>query len=317
MAGTNKLHLTTLDSAGATPLYLPLRRGDLALLFLKLLTLLSERSLSQYKSDGIEVFSMLFDNKVKIIITASAAVVLLIAGAVSSAVSRPAETVPVETTQPTEVALKYESHMIPSVKAELQDTLMAGCETHACVSLLKSLGYDIDIFRFADSYLDCKPVTEDEVTGEKFGPDMNSAFAGTAYAGWGAYAPSMAKSMNRYLSDVKSEQKAYVLEGRPTLEELCRDYIDNDIPVVIWATSDMKEPFEHEMWEINYVDENAKYKLGDKFVWMIYEHCLVLCGYDKDYYYFSDSIVGDISHYAHDLSETRYEQLGWQAIVVK
>lgn len=260
---------------------------------------------------------MRFNNTFKIILLSAAVVLLLTVGAVSTALSQPPDRSSDEAPEPTEAVSKPQSHQIPSVKAQLQDTLMAGCETHACVALLQSLGYDIDIFRFADNYLDCRPVTEDEVTGEKYGPDMNSAFAGTAYAGWGAYAPLMAKCMNHYLQDVKSSQKAYVIEEKLTLEQLCEQYIDHDIPVVIWATSDMKEPFEHEMWKINYVDENAKYKIGDTFVWMIYEHCLVLCGYDKDNYYFSDSIVGDISHFARDLSETRYEQLGWQAIVVK
>ena len=50
---------------------------------------------------------------------------------------------------------------------------------------------------------------------------------------------------------------------------------------------------------------------------MYHEHCLVLCGYDKDYYYFSDSVAGGISHFAKDVSEKRYEQLDSQAIVVK
>lgn len=258
---------------------------------------------------------MRFNNRIIIILIAVAAGLLLTAGAVFSTLSVPDNTpdaVPTEAV----VQTKTESRMIARVKATLQDTLMAGCETHACVSLLQSWGYDIDVFQFADNYLDCHEVTEDEETGEKFGPDMNSAFAGTAYAGWGVYAPSMAKSMNKYLADVKSEQKAYVLENM-TLKDLCDQYIDNDVPVMIWATSDMKEPFEREMWEVNYVDENAKYKKGEQFKWMIYEHCLVLCGYDREYYYFSDSIVGAISHYGHDLSEKRYEQLGMQAIVVK
>lgn len=257
---------------------------------------------------------MRYINKTKLILISFAIVVLLIAGAITGRRPKPVAT-PDEAPVP-KAENRPESKILPNVKAQLQDTLMAGCETHACVSLLQSLGYDIDIFQFADNYLDCYPVTEDEETGEKFGPDMNSGFAGTAYAGWGVYAPAMAKFMNHYLSDVKSSQKAYVLENM-TLDELCRQYIDNDIPVIIWASSGMKDPFEHEMWKVDYVDENAKYKKGETFVWMIYEHCLVLCGYDKNDYYFSDSIVGDISHFAQALSEDRYEQLGMQAIVVK
>lgn len=253
--------------------------------------------------------------KLIIILLAVGAVILLTAGAVISAVSsKPAEDKVTQTESDATEALPT-SHMISGVKATLQDTLMAGCETHACTSLLQSLGFDIDVFSFAENYLDCHYVYEDE-NGETFGPDMNSAFAGTAYAGWGIYAPAMARCMNNYLKDMKSELKAYVLENK-TLEELTREYIDNDIPVMVWATTDMHEPIEREVWTVNYVDENAKYKIGDKFTWMLHEHCLVLCGYDEKDYFFSDSVVGDISHFEKSLCEKRYEQLGYQAIVVK
>lgn len=255
------------------------------------------------------------NNKFMIIILALSAAVLLAAGAVISAVnpSLPAQTDPQEVSQASKAPPT--SHSIPGVKASLQDTLMAGCETHACTSLLQSLGFDIDVYTFADKYLDCHYVYEDE-NGETFGPDMNSAFAGTAYAGWGIYAPAMARCMNNYLKDMKSGLKAYVIENK-TLEELTREYIDNDIPVMIWATTDMHEPIEREVWTVNYVDENAKYKIGDKFTWMLHEHCLVLCGYDEKDYFFSDSVVGDISHFEKAVSQKRYEQLGNQAIVVK
>lgn len=253
--------------------------------------------------------------KLTVILLAAAAVILLAAGAIISATSsKPAE----QQTDQTEVIAteaKPTSHMISGVKATLQDTLKAGCETHACTSLLQSLGFDIDIYAFAENYLDCHYVYEDE-NGETFGPDMNSAFAGSAYAGWGIYAPAMARCMNNYLKDMKSDLKAYVIENK-SLEELTREYIDNDVPVMIWATTDMQEPIESEVWTVNYVDENAKYKIGDKFKWMLHEHCLVLCGYDEKDYYFSDSVAGDISHFEKSVCQKRYEQLGYQAIVVK
>ena len=260
---------------------------------------------------------MRVNEKTKMYLVLAAVVVLLVSGLIiglATAKPAPSESDTAETSAapPTEAP----THMIEGVTASLQDTLMAGCETHACTSLLQSLGYDIDEFAFANNYLDCHYVYEDEVTGEKFGPDMNSGFAGTAYAGWGIYAPAMAKCMNKYLSDVKSSQKAYVIEDK-TLSELCTEYIDNDIPVMVWATTDMQEPSVYDAWTVNYVDENAKYKMGDKFTWMIHEHCLVLCGYDAKDYFFSDSVVGDISHFEKNISEKRFEQLGYQAIVVK
>lgn len=209
------------------------------------------------------------------------------------------------------------SHMIPKAAKYVipQTELMAGCETYACTMLFHILGFDIDEFTFAENYLDCHYVFEDE-DGNKEGPDMYSAFAGTAYGGWGVYAPSMAKSMNLYLDDQKSDLNAYNYENVP-LETLCEEYTVNDIPVMIWATTDMQEPYVFDVWTVNYVDENAKTKIGDTFEWYAHEHCLVLVGFDENEYYFCDSAAGEVSHFKKDLVAKRYEQLGTQCIVVK
>ena len=220
-----------------------------------------------------------------------------------------------ETVAPTEAPVG--SHHIESIVPALaQGEMKAGCETHAVCSLLKTLGYEIDDFDFADYYIEVHPVYKDEETGYMEGPDMYSGFAGSPYAGWGIYAPAMAKHINSYLKDVNSNQKAYFLEGE-SLPDLCKEYIDKDIPVAVWATTNMEEPYAFDTWTVNYVDENAKYKLGDSFSWPAHEHCLTLCGYDEKYYYFSDSVIGDISKFERALAEERYEQLGKQAIVVK
>ena len=238
----------------------------------------------------------------------------IIAACISPANSRPAEP------EPTEPAVQEntipESYMINSVKAIAMDDLKAGCETYACTMLLNSLGFDLDAHTIADSYLNCQYVylTEDGLDGE--GPDMYSAFAGTAYAGWGVYAPSMAKSMNEYLKDQKSNLKAYALEN-VELDDLVEQYVSKGVPVMIWATTYMQEPYVYHTWTVNYVDENAKTKIGDKFSWYMHEHCLVLAGYDKENYYFGDSTAGTISCCKKDLVKKRYEQMFKQAIVVK
>ena len=209
-----------------------------------------------------------------------------------------------------------EKYMIPNVKVIAMDDLKAGCETYACTMLMNTIGFDLDEHTFADNYLDCHYVflDEDGLTGT--GPDMYSAFAGTAYAGWGVYAPSMAKSMNKYLADQKSSLKAYAMEN-VELENLIDQYVVKGIPVMIWATTYMQEPYVYHTWTVNYVDENAKTKIGDTFSWYMHEHCLVLMGYDKDYYYFGDSTAGTISQFKKDLVKQRYKQMFMQSIVVK
>lgn len=217
---------------------------------------------------------------------------------------------------PTEAATEEQKpYMIQNVKVIPQEDLKAGCETYACTMLLNILGFDVDEYTIADNYLNCKYViTGDE--GEKYGPDMYSAFAGTAYAGWGVYAPSMAKSMNQYLKDQNSSLHAYNSENIP-LESLCSEYVSHGVPVMVWATTDMEEPYVFDTWTVNYVDENARTKEGDTFSWYMHEHCLVLIGYDSKSYYFADSSAKKISVFDKELTDKRYKQMGSQSIVVK
>ena len=224
--------------------------------------------------------------------------------------SATSETV-VETTVP-------EKYIIDeNVKVIKQEDLKAGCETYACTMLLNMLGFDLDEHTIADNYLNCQFVyMGEEEGGDNYGPDLYSAFAGTAYGGWGVYAPSMAKSMNNYLKDQKSNLKAYNMENVP-LEDLIDEYVSKGVPVMVWATTDMDEPYVFTTWIVNYVDENAKTKLGDTFSWYMHEHCPELIGYDKDSYYFADSTAGKISVFKKDLVKKRYEQMGQQSIVVK
>ena len=230
----------------------------------------------------------------------------------------PAEQSSESLTSPTEAPteqVQSKSHMIEGVPTIQQSGLSAGCETYACTMLLQYLGYDIDEYRFADNYLIYSLTSWDE-NGVHYGPDMHSAMAGTAYAGFGIYAPAMAKSMNNYFKEIGSSQKATALEG-VSLEELCRQYIDKDIPVMVWATTWMEEPYEASSWVVDYVDENARAEIGDTVSWMEHEHCLVLIGYDETQYYFADSYKGAVSNFDKDLSQLRYEQIGTMAIVVQ
>ena len=195
-----------------------------------------------------------------------------------------------------------------------QEEFKAGCETYACTMLLQTLGFDIDERRFSE-YLDVHWVITG-IDGQLYGPDMNSAQAGDIYTGWGVYSPAMAKYMNAYLKDARSDKTAQALEGVP-LPELCERYVSRDIPVMVWATTEMLEPYPKDSWIVNYVDENAKYEIGDTFTWLQNEHCMVLIGYDEENYYFMDSCAGKVSIYEREVSEERYAQLGSQAIVVK
>ena len=222
----------------------------------------------------------------------------------------------VQATEVTEApSVKPSTHMIQNVKVIPQEVLKAGCETYACTILLQHLGYDIDEYRFSEQYLFTRPISYDEY-GTRYGPDMYSAQAGDVYTGYGVYNTAMAKSMNAYLDTTDKNQKAYPLEGVP-LAQLCEEYIDNDIPVMVWATTWMMEPYDKGFWVVDYVDENARTKVGDTFAWKQNEHCLVLIGYEEKEYYFADSCEGGVSHFKKELCQQRYEEIGTMAIVVK
>lgn len=218
------------------------------------------------------------------------------------------------TEAPTEAPLP-ETYMIEGVEVIPQVEFKAGCETYACTMLLQTLGYDMNERMFMENYLEIRYPSYDE-NGNMYAPDMYSSQVGDIYGGWGVYCTAMAKYMNHYLSDVNSDQKATAIENVP-LEELCREYVSKGIPVMIWGTVEMLEPYPRFTWTVDYVDENAHYKIGDQFSWLQHEHCLVLIGWDEENFYFADSCAGKVSVFEKELSETRYETLGMQAIVVK
>lgn len=209
------------------------------------------------------------------------------------------------------------AYMIEGIEALPQTDLKAGCEVYACTVLLNYLGFDIDEFEFSNNYLISRPITYDEEF-QRYGPDMNSAYAGDVYTiyGYGVFSPAMAKSMNNYLHTTDSGMQAVVIKNY-TLDELCEKYIVNDIPVMVWATTYMHEPYVKASWVVNYVDENSDKQIGDIEEWMQNEHCLTLMGYDEENYYFCDSVSGDITGYEKEISQQRYVELGAQAIVVK
>lgn len=200
-----------------------------------------------------------------------------------------------------------------------QNDIVYGCEAVSSTMILKYLGYEISGKNFADEYLIKKNwhIAED---GKMYGPDPNAAFPGNPYVssgincGFGCYAPSTAKSINKVLDENKHKTK---ITTGSSLPELQKNYIDNDIPVLIWATMDMKPSRKTCTWIIDYTDENSSLKHGDEFTWIAGEHCLVLVGYDDTNYYFNDPYKNHgLIGYDKSLVEKRFEELGKQSLVV-
>lgn len=195
-----------------------------------------------------------------------------------------------------------------------------GCEAVSATMTLQYYGCDITWRDFTDNYLIKRPWRTDE-TGKRFGPDPFAAYPGDPYkdsgpnCGFGCYAPCLAKSMNAVLPQDK--YVAVVTTGLK-LVDLLPNYIDKGDPVVIWATMDMLPARLTRSWEIDYVDENSKFRLGDQFTWNGNEHCLVLVGYDAERYFFNDPYKNHgLIGYPRALVEQRFLEQGSQSVVVR
>ena len=55
---------------------------------------------------------------------------------------------------------------------------------------------------------------------------------------------------------------------------------------------------------------------GGYYTWIAREHCLVMTGYDNYYYYFNDPWTNARTRYSKSLVNTRYNELGKQAVVM-
>lgn len=176
-----------------------------------------------------------------------------------------------------------------------------GCESVSAVMVLRYHEIYIGVEDFIDNYLVMDEYYYDE-NGVVHGAHPAEAFIGNPRenTGFGCYAPVIQNAMECLLSD-KNVELTVTLTTGSALEWLCREYIDNDTPVLVWASMDMKPTREGR----SFILEN-----GEKFTWIAGEHCLVLVGYDKDFYYFNDPLAGEKVAYEREIVELRYSELG-------
>ena len=92
-----------------------------------------------------------------------------------------------------------------------------------------------------------------------------------------------------------------------SLQQLCAEYIDNNIPVILWATMNMATPYNGNRWTYN----------GKTIQWIAPEHCLLLVGYDDEHYIFNDPLRSKQTYYRKSAVETAYAGLFKQAVVIK
>ena len=197
--------------------------------------------------------------------------------------------------------------ILPVQNIQQLPELPSGCEITSAAIALQYLGFDVgktDLLSYFT--IGGAPRT---VEGRTFGPDPWSCFAGNPKSGgYGCFAPVVADAVNRYLEEAGSSRRAVNVSGTRVSE--LTEYIDEDLPVIVWATVSMREPYPGDGW---YLDGSGEY-----FRWPAREHCLVLIGYSGDEAVFSDPLdeQGTV-RYDLSLFETRYRQLYSQAVAVE
>ncbi len=173
-----------------------------------------------------------------------------------------------------------------------------GCESVSAVMALNYFDTNISVDTFIDVYLE-KGNTESFDPNLCFGGDPRSS------SGMGCYAPVIERAISAAIQG--KALKATAVYGK-TVEELCELYIDNDIPVIFWATMNMTKPYSGR--EISYD--------GKIIRWVAPEHCLLLVGYDDNNYIFRDPLKTEtVTYYPKQSVNTAYLGMGAQAVVVE
>ncbi|MBQ3099473.1 MAG: C39 family peptidase [Clostridia bacterium] len=188
-----------------------------------------------------------------------------------------------------------------------EDRYPNGCESVSAVMALQYLSFDITVDEFIDVYLD----TADVPVVGGIGEDPNIFYLGDPRStlGWGCFSPAIATAISRVV-----DYNYFTVDNScgQTLDELCKRYIDKDIPVLIWATVDMQNSQERVAYW--YTEDGRRIEYNTRL------HCVLLVGYDRDYYYFNDpKHIGTNTPYvaySKDKAERAYELLGMQSVAV-
>lgn len=181
-----------------------------------------------------------------------------------------------------------------------------GCESVSAVMLLRYLGYDIEVETFVNQFLDKKDFAYRD--GVLYGPNPYQYFVGSPYDenAMGCYAPVIVRALKR----VVGKEYQVLNETGKTVRELVHTYIKNDMPVILWACINMREPVTGPSWKL--------FENGETFTWISNEHCMLLVGYDDSNYYVNDPYENQgVTAYNKTILEERHQAQHMQAVGIK
>jgi uncharacterized protein YvpB len=210
-------------------------------------------------------------------------------------------------TVPKTTAVIGSAKTIP-MKCILQNPeLPTGCEATSLTMVLNYFGYNVSKATIAGEYL--PQSTNFYVSnGRRYGPDCATTFPGNPFTeyGYGCLAPAIVTTANNYLSAYGNGHTTVSNISGSSPTQLY-DYVKKGIPVIVWATMGMQKPYQGDNW----------YTPSGKLIqWTSREHCLVLVGYNNNSAILNDPLVGRAVSYPRQTFETRYAQMGSQAVVI-
>ncbi len=191
-----------------------------------------------------------------------------------------------------------------------EEEMPTGCEIVSARMALAYYGIETDYDELT-SYINTDELQYND-EGLLYGASPNAAFIGNprTSAGMGCFAAviaDMIESMN--LDGITTDDTS----GLP-LDFVAQTYTTQGYPVLVWATMSMTDSTETTTW---YLTDEYGNITDEKYTWLANEHCLVLVGYDEDYYYFNDPLADGVVKYEKELAESRYEEIGMYSLVVK
>ncbi|WP_044974776.1 C39 family peptidase [Ruminococcus sp. HUN007] len=144
--------------------------------------------------------------------------------------------------------------------------LPTGCEVTSLTMVLNHLGLDADKVDVARNYLIKEDVRCDE-DEHYFGPDFRNTFAGDPEgdSSYGCMAPCIVRTAQRFIDDCGGAFSPVNLSGAEFDDLL--DYVEHDVPVIIWSTMELVEPEYKSRWRT---------PEGKVVIWPSNEHCVVL-----------------------------------------
>lgn len=179
--------------------------------------------------------------------------------------------------------------------------LPTGCEATSIAMLLRWYGLNVSKEEVARALpKGCIPKLKD---AKLYGGNPNLEFVGDPFskAGYGIYHGPVAGTINKYLPD-----KAEDITGI-SFEELLR-VIEGGRPVIVWATIKMAPVRISKVW----YDSS-----GNKVVWRVPEHTVVIVGYTDTHVIVNDPWSGKRQHYPISTFKDRWQRMGKQAVTIR